>query len=65
MKISENMDVVQNVNHEQANTVQIPPKFDYEFLRCQSHQSTNSLIAKRIITYNRKRLDMLPRLQSF
>jgi hypothetical protein len=29
-KISENMDVVQNVNHEQADTVQIPPEFDNE-----------------------------------
>ena len=29
--ISENMDVVQNVNHEQADTVQIPPEFDNEF----------------------------------
>lgn len=28
--ISENMDVVQNVNYEQADTVQIPPKFDNE-----------------------------------
>jgi hypothetical protein len=31
--ISENMDVVQNVNHEQADTVQIPPEFDNEFFR--------------------------------
>ena len=30
--ISENMDVVQNVNHEQADNVQIPPEFD-EFFR--------------------------------
>jgi hypothetical protein len=29
--ISENMDVVQNVNHEQADTIQIPPEFDNEF----------------------------------
>jgi hypothetical protein len=28
--ISENLDVVQNVNHEQADTVQIPPEFDNE-----------------------------------
>jgi hypothetical protein len=31
--ISENMDVVQNVNHEQADTIQIPPEFDNEFFR--------------------------------
>jgi hypothetical protein len=29
--ISENMDVVQNVNYEQADTVQIPPEFDNEY----------------------------------
>ena len=48
--INENMDVVQNVNHEQADNVQIPPEFDeffsmsesemHEFINGQKNKNT-------------------------
>jgi hypothetical protein len=41
--ISENMDVVQNVNHEQADTVQISPEFDNEFFRMSELRLNTSL----------------------